>query len=256
MCLDDDARARDDDDAADVFELTSADGSVFGAYLARAQEPTGARLVLLPDVGGMRAPFRELARRFARVGADVLVIDYYGRTLGSAARDEQTDPRAKETFDRELMLQDLAAAVGYVRASGDGPVYAAGFCVGGANALYAGAAGLGLAGVIGICPYVGPMGVSAQLPGDFGSRIGVPVLGLFGGADTEVPGSVHEGLARDLVSAGVPHEIVVYPGQPHGFMEWDHFGRAGHAEAAADAWARIAAFVKDPEGYVGGGEGR
>ncbi|GIG62220.1 carboxymethylenebutenolidase [Longispora fulva] len=242
MCLDGDAPTSSAPDP--LIDLTSADGSRFGAYLAGAEEPTGARLVLLPDVGGMRAPFRNLARRFARTGADVLVIDYYGRTLGPGARGEEYDPAINDSFDRELVLADLAAAVAHLRAAGDGPVYAAGFCIGGANALYAGTADLGLAGVIGICPYVGAMGASAALPDDFGSGIRVPVLGLFGGADTEVPASVHENLERHLAAVDVPHEIVVYPGQPHGFIEWDHFGRDGHAEAAADAWARIAAFLK------------
>jgi carboxymethylenebutenolidase len=242
MCLDGDAHAPDD--GQPLIELTSADGSCFGAYLARAGEPAGARVVLLPDVGGMRSPFRDLARRFARTGADVLVIDYYGRTLGPAARGEEHDPRVKESFDRELVLQDLTAAVAYLREIGDGPVYAAGFCIGGASALYAGTADLGLAGVVGICPFVGQMGVSPELPEDFGSQIRVPVLGLFGGADTEVPSTVHKALKQHLAAANVPHDIVVYPGQPHGFIEWDHFGRAGHAEAAADAWARITAFVR------------
>jgi carboxymethylenebutenolidase len=242
MCLDTDVHAADDADP--VIELTSADGSCFGAYLARAAEPSGVRLVLLPDIGGLRSPFRDLARRFARTGADVLVIDYYGRTLGTAARGEEYDRDIRQSFDRELMLADLASAMAFLRGLGAGPIYAAGFCIGGSNALYAGSTGLGLAGVIGICPYVGPMGVSAPLPDDFGSRIRVPVLGLFGGADTEVPSSVHDNLARDLAAANVPHDIVVYPGQPHGFIEWDHFGREGHAEAANDAWKRIAAFLK------------
>ncbi|GIH03868.1 carboxymethylenebutenolidase [Rhizocola hellebori] len=242
MCLDADVHAAGDADP--IIELTSADGAGFGAYLARAAEPSGVRLVLLPDVGGMRSPFRDLARRFARTGADVLVIDYYGRTLGTAARGEEYDARVSESFDRELVLADLTAAIAHLRGLGDGPIYAAGFCIGGSNALYAGTADLGLAGVIGICPYVGQMGVSAPLPEDFGSAIRVPVLGLFGGADTEVPSSVHENLARDLATANLPHDIVVYPGQPHGFIEWDHFGREGHAEAAADAWERIAAFLR------------
>ncbi len=242
MCLDNDAQVPADSDP--IIELTSADGSRFGAYLAQAAEPSGARLVLLPDVGGMRAPFRDLARRFAQTGADTLVIDYYGRTLGPAARGEEFDKTISETFDRELMIADVAAAIAYLRTTGDGPIFAAGFCIGGANALYAGTTDLGLAGVIGICPYVGKMGASAALPEDFSAQIRVPVLGLFGGEDNAVPSSVHENLERHLTASGVPHEVVVFEGQPHGFMEWDHFGRAGHAEAAADAWARIAKFMR------------
>lgn len=241
MCLDDDIRVPAGADP--VFTLTSADGTRFGAYLAEAEHPTGARVVLLPDIGGMRAPYRDLARRFARTGADVLVIDYYGRTLGPAARGEEYDPETSEAFDRELVLTDVAAAVSHLRTLGDGPVFAAGFCIGGANALHAGTADLDLAGVIAICPYVGPMGASAALPEDFATAIRVPVLGLFGGADTEVPLSVSENLARDLAATGIAHEIRVFAGQPHGFIEWDHFGREGHAEAATEAWAAIRAFI-------------
>jgi carboxymethylenebutenolidase len=241
MCLDHDIEVPAGADP--VFALTSADGSRFGAYLAQAEQPTGARVVLLPDIGGMRAPYRDLARRFARTGADVLVIDYYGRTLGPEARGEEYDPQTYEAFDRELVLADLAAAVAHLRTLGDGPVFAAGFCIGGATALYAGAADLDLAGVIGICPYVGAMGASAALPDDFAAQIRVPVLGLFGGADEEVPPSVSENLARDLARSGVAHKIEVFPGQPHGFIEWDHFGRDGHAEAAGQAWAAIRAFL-------------
>ncbi|WP_027345687.1 dienelactone hydrolase family protein [Hamadaea tsunoensis] len=246
MCLDDDATAAHTPDTDPTITLTSADGSQFGAYLARAEAPTGARVVLLPDVGGMRSPFRELARRFARTGADVLVIDYYGRTLGPAARGEEYDPAIRETFDRELMVADVTAAIAYLRGLGDGPVYAAGFCIGGANALHAGTAGLGLAGVIGICPYIGEAGVSAALPEDFSAAIEVPVLGIFGGADKEVPSAVHEALGRHLAATGVRHEILVFPGQPHGFIEWDYFGREGHAEAAAEAWERITEFLAVP----------
>ncbi len=242
MCLEDDFHIPADTDS--VVVLASADGSRFGAYLAKADEPIDARVVLLPDIGGMRAPYLELARRFARTGADVLVIDYFGRTLGPVARGEEYDPKTKESFDRELMLQDMAAAVAYLREIGEGPVYAAGFCIGGANALYAGTADLGLAGVIGICPYVGEMGRSPALPDDFSAKIRVPVLGVFGSADKEVPSAVHEALEHQLTAANVPHEIVVYPGQPHGFIEWDYFGREGHAEAAADAWTRIGAFLR------------
>ena len=35
------------------FELTSGDGTRFGAYFARASEPTGAGMVVLPDVRGL-----------------------------------------------------------------------------------------------------------------------------------------------------------------------------------------------------------
>ena len=40
--------------------------------------------------------------------------------------------------------------------------------------------------------------------------------------------------------AGVPHEIVVYPGAPHSFFDRR---QADHAQASADAWARVQEFI-------------
>lgn len=73
--------------------------------------------------------------------------------------------------------------------------------------------------------------------------IGCPVLGLFGGADTAVDPAHPRAFEGHLAAAGIPHEIIIYPDQPHGFFELDVMGRPGHAAAAADAWRRLRAFV-------------
>jgi len=70
------------------------------------------------------------------------------------------------------------------------------------------------------------------------------VLGLFGGADAFVPTSVPHAFDEQLDRAGVPHEIVVYPGRPHGFFEMHHLGREGHGGAADDAWRRLLDFLE------------
>jgi carboxymethylenebutenolidase len=67
-----------------------------------------------------------------------------------------------------------------------------------------------------------------------------PVLGLFGGADQGIPPEDVEEFDRSLDVAGVPHEIVVYPGAPHSFFDrkYDEY-----AEACEDAWRRVLAFL-------------
>ncbi|WP_018352114.1 dienelactone hydrolase family protein [Longispora albida] len=230
--------------ARDLIELTATDGTAFSAYLAEAADPTGAQLIVLPDNGGLRPFYQQLARRFTETGADTLVIDYYSRTAGTAGRPDDYNPvQDWAEFSRVNVLADLQAAVAYTRARSTGPVYVAGFCVGGANALWAGTLGLGLAGVIGVCPYVGNAGRDAALPDDFATAITSPVLGLFGGDDHAVPLDVPEAIERSLKATGQPHDIVVYPGQPHGFIEKDFRGQAGHEEAAGDAWQRITRFL-------------
>ncbi|MDQ3547698.1 MAG: dienelactone hydrolase family protein, partial [Chloroflexota bacterium] len=55
--------------------LTADDGTKFMAYAARASEPSGAGIVILPDVRGLHEFYKELADRFAEVGIDAVAYD-------------------------------------------------------------------------------------------------------------------------------------------------------------------------------------
>jgi carboxymethylenebutenolidase len=72
------------------------------------------------------------------------------------------------------------------------------------------------------------------------------VLGLFSAEEHAVPVSVPTAFEKALTEAGIDHEIVVYPGRPHGFFEPDRYGDEGHAEAAADAYRRLTDFRRIP----------
>ncbi len=63
--------------------LTAADGNQLSAFRARANAPTGAGIVILPDVRGLHPYYEELALRFAEAGVDAVAIDYFGRTAGA-----------------------------------------------------------------------------------------------------------------------------------------------------------------------------
>ena len=77
MCFDLDSRppiAEIAGGALDSTELTleAADGNRFRAFRARATTPTGAGIVILPDVRGLHPFYEELALRFAENGVDAL----------------------------------------------------------------------------------------------------------------------------------------------------------------------------------------
>jgi len=55
--------------------LTAADGNRFSAFRARPADPTGAGIVILPDVRGLHPFYEELALRFAEHGIEAL--DHY-----------------------------------------------------------------------------------------------------------------------------------------------------------------------------------
>src|SRR5882762_5323887 len=93
MCYGDDARPPAPPTRGQVSEhgdlvLTSADGTQFGAYHAHPEGGSARSVVILPDVRGLHTFYRELAVRFAEAGMHAVAIDYFGRTAGIGARDE------------------------------------------------------------------------------------------------------------------------------------------------------------------------
>ena len=93
--------------------LTADDGNRFRAFRARATAPTGAGIVILPDVRGLHAFYEELALRFAENGIDALAIDYFGRTAGiDTPRDDSFEfrPHVERTTFAGLSADIRAAA--------------------------------------------------------------------------------------------------------------------------------------------------
>jgi carboxymethylenebutenolidase len=242
MCYPDDARpplppiggaASDQGDLV----LTAADGNKFAAYFARAAAPTGAGMVVMPDVRGLHQFYKELAQRFAEAGIDAVAIDYFGRTAGMGDRSEAFDykPHVEKTTP-EGISADVAAAVAHLKTKDGGAVtsvFTVGFCFGGSSSWNMSALVDGLDGCIGF--YGRP---ERTLP--FMSRMKTPLLLLIAGADF-TPQEAFIDFDKKLTEAKVPHEMHIYEGAPHsffdrGFVEWK--------EACDDAWHRMLAFIK------------
>jgi carboxymethylenebutenolidase len=230
-----------------LVTLKADDGNRFSAYRARAAEPSGAGMVVLPDVRGLHAYYEDLALRFAENGIDAVAIDYFGRTAGLGRREPGFDHMphvARTTFAG--MSADLRAAAAFLRSPDGGAVaslFTVGFCMGGRFAFVSATLGLDLAGVIGF--YGWPVGTGRNdtpAPVDVADRIGSPVLGLFGGADEGISASSVADFGAALERAGVDHRIVTYPGAPHSFFDRkaDEFARTSD-----QAWADVLSFVRE-----------
>lgn len=251
MCFDWDSRppippiAGGATDARDLV-LTSADGSRFAAYVARAARPTGAGMIVLPDVRGLHPYYKELALRFAEIGVDAVAIDYFGRTAGIGERGEGFDFLAHVPQTTPETLQaDIAAAAALLRSKDGGAVRvlcSVGFCFGGALSFLQAASGLRYAGVIGF--YGWPLGLARwpdrPRPIDAVPRFACPALAIYGGADPGIPASAVEEFDGALTRAGVAHESVTYDGAPHSFFDRR---QTEFADASADAWRRVQTFV-------------
>src|SRR5260370_14208920 len=112
--------------------LTAEDGTKFMAYFARASKPTGAGMVVMPDVRGLHHFYKELAQRFAEAGVDAVAIDYFGRTAGISDRSESFAfmPHVEKTTQEDIAA-DVAAGFAYLRSFDGGAVKSdltSGFC--------------------------------------------------------------------------------------------------------------------------------
>jgi carboxymethylenebutenolidase len=227
------------------LELTAADGNTFAAFAALAEQPSGASILVLPDVRGLHRYYEELALRFAEAGIDALAIDYFGRTAGIGDRGSSFDFQAHVPQTRWAGLAaDAAAGAGWLRAerSADA-VYTIGFCFGGRLSFALGSRGdLGLAGVIGFYgPTVGPGRVDVPAPVDLAAQTACPVLGIFGGADPAIPADAVAAYDQALATAGVEHTIITYPDAPHSFFDRK---QEEFADASAAAWGEVLGFVR------------
>jgi len=225
------------------IELTAQDGNRFAAYLACSASPSGAQVLIYPDVRGLHGFYKDLAMRFAQRGVDALAIDYFGRTAGLTARDDSFEymPHVQQLV-LPTLLADARAGLDYLRKGEQKAIFTVGFCMGGTISLMSGAQeDLGLAGVIGFYAGVTRDFGSGQTVIDMADKIRCPVLGLFGGADQGIPVEKVQELDEKLDIAGVDHQIVVYPGTPHSFFDrkYEEFARE-----STDAWTRVLDFIE------------
>src|SRR5258707_6784086 len=208
MCYDDQARPPAPPgtsvpaQGADIV-LTASDGKRFAAYAAFPANPSGAQVIIYPDVRGLHQFYKELALRFAEAGITAIAIDYFGRTAGTGPRDDSFDfwPHVQQMQFTSIQA-DMAAALDYLR-TGEGAnrsTFTIGVCMGGTLSLLTATQPLELAGAIGFYA-----GLNRVLPAFGGTslfeqaeKIKYPVLGLFGGADQGIPTSDVEAFNQEL----------------------------------------------------------
>ncbi len=230
------------------LSLTARDGTDVPAFSARAEDPSGAGVVIVPDVRGLHPYYEELTLRFAETGVHAVAVDLYGRTAASAERGEgfEHEPHVMQ-LRWDSVSDDVSTAVSYLRTTHGGAperVYSVGFCLGGRISFLAGTLGLGLSGVIGL--YGWPTGshrTGLPAPTDEAPRFSCPVLAIYGGADAGIPADARDAFDRELDGAGVEHRTVVYPGAPHSFFDRK---AADHRDASGAAWREMLGFMGVP----------
>ena len=172
-----------------------------------------------------------------------MALDYFGRTAGVEKRADDFEymPHVEQTTP-EGVQADVGACVAHLRGAGCESIFTVGFCFGGRNSWLAAASGHGLAGAVGFYGRPGE-GRPSGTPGPIqrAADFTAPILALQGGDDPGIPVEDSKAFDEALATAGVEHEVVIYPGAPHSFFDRK---QEEFAQASEDAWNRVLAFLE------------
>jgi carboxymethylenebutenolidase len=220
----------------EMVEFPFAGGNT-GGYLATPKQGSGPGVIIIQEWWGLVDHIKDLCDRFAQEGFVALAPDLYH---GKSTKSPDEAGRLMMAMRIDEAERDLTAAAQYLLtldSTTSDKVGVVGFCMGGALSLYTATKNpqVGAAVVF----YGGHPKVKPDLP-----NLQAPVLGLYGEKDRSVtPASAHE-LERQVKALGKQIEVIVYPGADHGFFN-DMRPEVYNAEAAADAWRRTLAFLRE-----------
>ena len=207
-------------------------------YLAMPEgEGPWPGVVVIQEWWGLNDNIRDMADRFAREGFVALAPDlYYGQT----AHEPDNARKLAMAMEYPDALKVIQAAVNYLidlNVVAPKQVGVVGFCMGGGLAWH------GAAKLEGIGAAVPCYGGGPDLTSEEAAAIRVPILAIYGELDQGVSPEVAQRRAALMAAAGAPHEMVIYEGAQHAFMNDNR--PAYHPEAAEAAWARILAHFRE-----------
>lgn len=189
-------------------------------------------IVVVQEWWGLVPHIRALAGRFAQAAYLALAPDLY---MGEAATDAEVCMSLVQKHG-PLAPARARAAFRTLKAQPDctGKVGAVGYCFGGRVVLTLACdePELDAAAVY----YGGRM----ETLFDRVPNIRSAVQGIFGEEDRGIPVESVNKLDELLDQAGVPHEVILYPGAAHAFLNDE--GSNYHPQAAVDAWGRTLEF--------------
>lgn len=203
------------------------------AYYAR---PEGAGpfpgVVVIHEIFGLNDNIRDVTRRFARVGYAAVAVDLFARRNRTLCMFRIMSSLVMGSLNN-ASLKELKAALDWLGARPEVDstrLGAIGFCMGGSFAISWACVDQRLQV---IAPFYGmnPRPLAA-------TRRMCPVVGSYPANDFTA--SRGRQLDTALTSAGVAHDIKIYPNAKHSFF--NDQGQNYDPSASADAWARIMAY--------------
>jgi len=222
-------------------------GVTIPAYDARPEAAGRYPIVLvISGFTGNSDQNKDVVRRFAQAGYYAIAPELYFREGGMQGKNFQEMGQISSKVTRAQYLGDIRATADlakqqtWARADRLGVT---GFCGGGALTLHTAAEYPGVSAAV---PWYGHVKRTfSDAPGvdafSLASRITMPVLGLYGEADTGIPADDVKRFEGELRKTNRNVEFVLYPGAPHAFFSDDR-PQVYKKDAAEDAWKRCLAF--------------
>jgi carboxymethylenebutenolidase len=239
----------------DTNGLTAGDAKVkvsdgeMPVYYARPANATNPPVILVAmEIFGLHEYIKDVTRRLAKLGAFAVAPDYYfrkGVDLPKMTEVREILPIVNSKPDSEL-FSDLDATLAWAKSQGGNAAAAGimGFCRGGRTVWeYASHNGNLKAGVAFYGTLADPE--NATWPKNalsLASEVKIPVLGLYGEADTGIKVEQVKEMEAKLKAAGKVAEFHIYPGAPHGFHA--DYRPSYREEAAKDAWNQMVNWFK------------
>lgn len=221
------------------------------AALAVPEGPARGAVVVAGELFGVTEYVVGIVQHLADTGYVAAAPDFYWRAQRRAVLGYDEAGRERGfallgTLTDETVVADVAAARALVRdRAGDaGGTAMLGFSMGGHLALLA-ASRLPF-DLVATCyaPWTLYDGAPLSEPhpplddAEALAEFGTEYLGIIGDQDHIISRSEWQQIERRLTDAGVTHELVSYPGRPHGFLCPDR-PATYHADATADVWQRL-----------------
>jgi carboxymethylenebutenolidase len=217
-------------------------------------------VLVVQEIFGVHEHIRDVCRRLAKAGYFTVAPALFARQ-GDVSGMSDIQRIIKEVVSQvpdAQVMSDLDATLGWCRShsrADSAAIGITGFCWGGRIVwLYAAHNPAVKAGVAWYGRLTGQADeLRPRNPIDIAAGLTVPVLGLYGGADTGITLESVNRMRAELARGKSESEIVVYDGAPHAFFA--DYRPSYRPSAAADGWKRMLAWFKihevEAQGLVG-----
>lgn len=238
---------------AGAITIDKADGAM-PAYRAQPAKGSGWPVILVvQEIFGVHEHIKDVCRRLAKLGYQAIAPELYARH-GNPQQYSDVQELLKQVVSKvpdAQVMADLDACVAWAQANGGdtGRLGITGFCWGGRITwLYAAHNPRLKAGVAWYGKLVGQVSeLTPRQPLDVAGELHGPVLGLYGGADANIPLASIEEMRKALAlapsAASRASTIRVYDGAPHAFHA--DYRPSYRKDAADDGWRRLQAWFKE-----------